>query len=489
MAGDVAWLPGAWVGARGSSSIEECWSPPLGGTMLGASRTVSRERRVAFEFLRIVERDGGLVYVAQPNGAPPTGFVLVERNESRAVFVNPRDDSPPRIMYEKSNDGRSSAPIGHAQGGKPTRFGFTREGGYGGADAQRGADTTSGSCRFLAREPQALVALRSRAGRSRQPVWIESRGEIASGPSSAVHPPAWDPPALFVLAPACCRLSVLVLPCVIAACASVTSRGSAHPVLARDLHVVGEAPAAEAPAAEAQPVPAVTGPVDANVAAVPSVAAQDDEWRFNAMLFGWLVGIEGTFTHDALAGTIDEGFDDLVDNLNGAAMGSFVARHGRFGVQTDFTWARLDASDSGRFTTVDTEIEMFLGEIDFLYSPESAPGLDFLLGARVLDLQLDLQVGAQPRLADDQTNVDPVVGAQGQWQLGEDWRFGVRGDIGGFGAASELTYQALGLFRWNFAEAWGLDFGYRLIGYRIRSGDASLDLDLHGPVIGVDFAF
>jgi len=129
--GDVAWLAGAWVGMRGTggaTSIEERWSPPLGGAMLGVSRTVSRDKMRAFEFLRIVERDGGLVYVAQPNGAAPTEFVLTELAEKRAVFENPRHDSPQRIVYELSAEGGLSASIGFAKGGRPQRFEFKREG-------------------------------------------------------------------------------------------------------------------------------------------------------------------------------------------------------------------------------------------------------------------------------------------------------------------------------------------------------------------------
>jgi len=125
---DMGWLAGAWVGTRGSASIEERWSPPLGGAMLGVSRTVSRGKMVAFEYLRIVERDGGLVYVAQPGGAPPTEFVLTELDTTRAVFENPRHDSPQRIVYELSAEGSLSASIGFAKGGRPQRFEFTREG-------------------------------------------------------------------------------------------------------------------------------------------------------------------------------------------------------------------------------------------------------------------------------------------------------------------------------------------------------------------------
>lgn len=129
--GDLGWLVGAWVGTRGEGgaiSIEERWSPPLGGAMLATARTVSRGRMTAFEYLRIVERDGGLVYVAQPNGAAPTEFMLTEISASRVVFDNPRHDYPKRIVYELSPEGRLTATTGFMKGGTPRRMEFTREG-------------------------------------------------------------------------------------------------------------------------------------------------------------------------------------------------------------------------------------------------------------------------------------------------------------------------------------------------------------------------
>ncbi len=129
-AGSNAWLAGAWVGSRGegaATTFEERWSPPLGGSMLAVSRTVSRGKMVGFEFLRVVERDGGLVYIAQPGGKTPTEFVLSELGPTRAVFENPRHDYPKRIVYELSADGGLSATIGFTKGGTPRRFEFTRE--------------------------------------------------------------------------------------------------------------------------------------------------------------------------------------------------------------------------------------------------------------------------------------------------------------------------------------------------------------------------
>lgn len=127
--GDLTWLSGPWVGTRSSgSSIEERWSPPLGGAMLAVSRTVNTSgKMVAFEYLRVVERDGGLVYIAQPGGKTPTEFVLTELSPTRAVFDNPRHDYPKRIVYELSGEGGLSATIGYIKGGTPRRLEFRPE--------------------------------------------------------------------------------------------------------------------------------------------------------------------------------------------------------------------------------------------------------------------------------------------------------------------------------------------------------------------------
>ncbi len=127
--GDLAWLSGAWVGKRSTgSSVEERWSPPLGGAMLAVSRSVNTSGKMfAFEYLRIVERDGGLVYVAQPGGAKPTEFLLTELSATKAVFENPRHDYPKRITYELSPDGVLNATIGYTKGGTPKQFEFKRD--------------------------------------------------------------------------------------------------------------------------------------------------------------------------------------------------------------------------------------------------------------------------------------------------------------------------------------------------------------------------
>jgi hypothetical protein len=121
----LAWLAGNWTGTRRTSTIEERWSEPAGGAMLGTSRTVNGARMTAFEFLPIVEKDGKLLYIAQPGGRTATEFILVELEETRAVFENPYHDHPQRISYERIDE-QLAAEISFIDGGSPQRFDFKR---------------------------------------------------------------------------------------------------------------------------------------------------------------------------------------------------------------------------------------------------------------------------------------------------------------------------------------------------------------------------
>lgn len=124
----VEWIAGVWTGARGSSTIEERWTPPAGGSMLAISRTLRDGLQSAFEFLCIVERDGGLVYTAMPNGrTPATDFALTRIDETSATFENPAHDFPKMIRYTKLPDGSIEATTSGEGGQKPQTFLFKRQ--------------------------------------------------------------------------------------------------------------------------------------------------------------------------------------------------------------------------------------------------------------------------------------------------------------------------------------------------------------------------
>ena len=121
----LAWLAGTWTGGSGPVAFEERWTPAAGGAMLAVSRTMKGDRMVAFEYVRIIERDGGLVYIAQPNGRPPTEFTLTAITADSATFENPTHDFPKMIRYAKRPDGALEARVSDGAA-KAETFLFTR---------------------------------------------------------------------------------------------------------------------------------------------------------------------------------------------------------------------------------------------------------------------------------------------------------------------------------------------------------------------------
>lgn len=100
---DLAWMAGSWRAEWPGGSSEELWTDPDGGLMLGLNRSVREGKKTGFEFLRIEERNGAVVYLASPGGASPTAFELTEAKRNRAVFENPKHDFPQRIVYWKKD--------------------------------------------------------------------------------------------------------------------------------------------------------------------------------------------------------------------------------------------------------------------------------------------------------------------------------------------------------------------------------------------------
>ena len=101
---DLAWMAGRWTGEEEGVKMEEYWTEPGGGVMVGLHRDVFPDGKVFFEFLILEARENGMVYLAQPKGNPPTEFRLTEHGPDRAVFENPAHDFPQRITYRL--DGR-----------------------------------------------------------------------------------------------------------------------------------------------------------------------------------------------------------------------------------------------------------------------------------------------------------------------------------------------------------------------------------------------
>jgi uncharacterized protein DUF6265 len=108
----LSWMAGSWEGKDASGlEMEELWTAPKGGVMLGMHRDVKGDRLSSFEFLRIESGPDGLVYQAQPRGRPATPFPLKEAAARKVVFENLQHDFPQRIVYWATEDGALHARV------------------------------------------------------------------------------------------------------------------------------------------------------------------------------------------------------------------------------------------------------------------------------------------------------------------------------------------------------------------------------------------
>jgi hypothetical protein len=115
----LTWLTGDWRLATGNRTIEEHWTAPTANALIGMSRTVRDDRMVAFEFIRIEQREKDIFYVAQPNGRPPTDFKLSRAADGELVFEGDGRDRVKRITYRRQGPNGLYALVEGEERGKP----------------------------------------------------------------------------------------------------------------------------------------------------------------------------------------------------------------------------------------------------------------------------------------------------------------------------------------------------------------------------------
>ena len=126
-AADLGWLAGDWVEAKDGRLSEESWMAPRGGLLIGMSRSGKADKRGSFEFMRIeVGLNGQPTFLAQPNGAPPSAFQLVEQSAGSIIFANASHDYPQRIRYWREGE-LLMAEISLKDGSKPRRWRYERK--------------------------------------------------------------------------------------------------------------------------------------------------------------------------------------------------------------------------------------------------------------------------------------------------------------------------------------------------------------------------
>ena len=71
---DLAWLSGAWTGEGLGGTVDEAWSAPAGGAMVGHFRLVKDGKPVFYEILTILEHEGSVEIRLKHVNADMTGW-------------------------------------------------------------------------------------------------------------------------------------------------------------------------------------------------------------------------------------------------------------------------------------------------------------------------------------------------------------------------------------------------------------------------------
>jgi hypothetical protein len=216
-----------------------------------------------------------------------------------------------------------------------------------------------------------------------------------------------------------------------------------------------------------------------------------------------------------------------------AFMGYIEARHGRLSLFADVAYMKigLDASmvrsrgvdelNGAVGASAGLKYEMVIAEMAAAYkiarwgatsAPGSGTAIDIFGGARgwwqkadaSLALAGTVNIGDLTCNADGTLTasgsvgwVDPLVGLRLRHQFAPGMNFVVSGDIGGFGAGSKFSWQALAAVNYDFYVhnnvTWSGMAGYKALDVDYTKGSVlthfEYNMTMHGPILGITARF
>ncbi len=217
-------------------------------------------------------------------------------------------------------------------------------------------------------------------------------------------------------------------------------------------------------------------------------------WQNDVFLYGLAASITGDVQFGPVQQPVDVSFSDVLDNLQMGFMGGYRGSSERFSVVADVIYLALgNASTTGLVRRADLDQLI----VDITGGYRFSPIVEAFAGLRVTDLSTKVGLGdpVVTELKGSDTFYDPVVGARVLTPLSQNgrWWLQARGDIGGFGASMDFTWQAMANVGFKPTERISIFGGYRALGQDFKDAGGSerfsLDVIYYGPVFGVGFHF
>ena len=234
-----------------------------------------------------------------------------------------------------------------------------------------------------------------------------------------------------------------------------------------------------------------------SIEAPPAPPASSEAWEFRAGLPLWISGLDGDAGVLGRVAPVDVAFKDIIPQINMAAALSFEARRGPWGILTSGIFMNLSDAAGTPGPLIDSlKVEMkqlvLDGAVSYAMIDNDCGSLELLAGVRYNHIKLGLNIDSRSgNFSKDgsETWVDPYVGVLGRTRISESISLVGKGDIGGFGVGSDLTWQLYGGVEFQISRSCYLGVGYHYLSVDYSSGGFTYDLATSGPQIEMGFAF
>jgi hypothetical protein len=272
---------------------------------------------------------------------------------------------------------------------------------------------------------------------------------------------------------------------------------------------------------------------------MPTKAPTPSAWTYTLTPYVWAISLNGSTTVKGRTTDVNASFIDILDHTEFpkglfelAAFGE--ARNGRWGIFTDIVYLKLglssaitrsravDALNASLGASAGLTVEMVIAEAGAAYevahwtsgtsSTAASTALDLYAAGRAWWQRADaqFQVAGTVNIGDLTANgdgtrtasgnvawVDPVVGLRLRHQFSPGVNLVVSGDVGGFGAASKFSWQAIGALSYELQKknnvTWSGMLGYKALSVNYSQGSGlsqyEFNMTMHGPIIGLTARF
>jgi hypothetical protein len=225
-------------------------------------------------------------------------------------------------------------------------------------------------------------------------------------------------------------------------------------------------------------------------------SSDEKAWEFTlAPFYVWAVNLEGDVGMKGVVAPLKLDFGDIFDSLEGL----FTAHlegwwRQKWGFLFDVSYINISDSQAIAVFTLDVDYENVMTElVGFYRFTEGRHALEPLAGIRYTSTETKVDILGLPfgvKVKETEDWVDPIIGARYKYSINEKWNVSLRGDIGGFGAGSDFTWNLAGLIHFQPWKNVGFTGGYRALDVDYQSGSGSskftYDILMQGPILGVN---